>query len=602
MVKVLDFGIARFAAGNEPDETPQLTKTGTLIGTPLYMSPEQALGKPVDHRSDLYALGVLLYQMATGVPPFTDPQPVRVLFMHAQQTPIPANEVAGGRLPARLDALITAMLAKDPDLRPQTATEVQRALQACGESDTLIDGDTLPAPRSRLAQDPAAMDRARAGHADPQSRIATRLDPVTIDDDADFMSETVFGGRPDDLGDVGLESAPTMAASAAELLVAGDAGIETAEPMMAPASTLTSGPSTEALQAAQHAPPPRPVAAEAVAESPPAAIGPQTEQVELPGPKTVSSEAAQRAQGRSWLMPAVVGGVLLAAAGYWLATKDGAQGANAPIQEAASQAPAAVAAAPVEAASMAARRTELSSLQAAAGDPAPPASCRLRDPAALPTLLDVTRLLAGGRPRTMRPDDLKAVTLLAQVTATHAEQPEVAATLAKALLFSGRASDPVVVDHAEQASRACPDWALPHEIIGRVHLLGGRSAAAMRHFERALARAPEFLRAHYNLGLAALAAKEPVAAAGHFGAVLARDAEHRHARLARGQAHLIAGEHGKAIADLERLTKAHDEDKLGWFLLGGAYTGAKRPADAKRAWCRAGELGHKQAKALCAAP
>lgn len=562
VVKVLDFGIARFAAAMEDDDTPQLTKTGALIGTPLFMSPEQAMGRPVDHRSDIYSLGVLLYQMATGVPPFTDAQPVRVLFMHAQQAPKSPNELTGGRLPVRLNALILQMLAKEPDQRPENAAEVQRLLRRCSQSDTQIDGETLPAPKSRLAANPEAMAHARAAHADPQSIIATRHNSVTVDHDADDSSETLPGVGPGEL--VSDADAPTWADSAPAGPIAAELNLETAETMIA---------------------------------EPEPASGPQTERVELPGPKTLPAESTP--SSRPWLIPLIAGVVACGGAAVWLASP-GEPMLQPSAAEATEGRPEAPAEQVAEAdAALAPLRAELTRLQLAAGDPAAPLACRLGDREALAKLVEATRLLADGRPRSMRPADIKAADLMAQVTATHGAQPEVAATLAKALLFSGRAADTVVTDHAEEAIAACPKWAQPHELVGRVHLLGGRSEAAGRHFQRALDADPDFLRAHYNLGLSALGRKDPAAGVRSFAAVLKRDDKHRQARLARGQAYLMAGQHAEAVADLTQLTTAFADDKLGWFLLGGAHAGLQDGEQAKRAWCKAGELGHRQAKELC---
>ncbi|MEY3011692.1 MAG: serine/threonine protein kinase, partial [Pseudomonadota bacterium] len=181
-VKVLDFGIARILDGDTSDA---VTRTGSLIGTPLYMAPEAALGKKVDHRADLYALGVVLYQMVSGRVPFSDAMPVRVLFMHANDTVPPLAEVAPGRASPPLEALILGLLAKSPDDRPQSATEVASVLRALSDAPTVegLDADAV----SRLAGDEAAMAKARALHADPALAVGTvrdedavRTPPVTV--------------------------------------------------------------------------------------------------------------------------------------------------------------------------------------------------------------------------------------------------------------------------------------------------------------------------------------------------------------------------------------------------------------------------------------
>ncbi|MFI2236688.1 protein kinase domain-containing protein [Streptomyces chrestomyceticus] len=131
-VKVMDFGIARALHGAQST----MTQTGMVMGTPQYLSPEQALGKTVDTRSDLYATGCLLYELLALRPPFTGETPLSVVYQHVQDMPVPPSEVAGA-VPPELDGLVMRSLAKDPDDRFQTAEEmrglVQYALQMLHE-------------------------------------------------------------------------------------------------------------------------------------------------------------------------------------------------------------------------------------------------------------------------------------------------------------------------------------------------------------------------------------------------------------------------------------------------------------------------------------
>ncbi|HEY9373570.1 protein kinase domain-containing protein [Streptomyces sp.] len=123
-VKVMDFGIARALHGAQST----MTQTGMVMGTPQYLSPEQALGKAVDHRSDLYATGCLLYELLALRPPFTGETPLSVVYQHVQDTPIPPSEVADGA-PPELDGLVMRSLAKDPDDRFQSAEEMRGLIQ-----------------------------------------------------------------------------------------------------------------------------------------------------------------------------------------------------------------------------------------------------------------------------------------------------------------------------------------------------------------------------------------------------------------------------------------------------------------------------------------
>jgi serine/threonine protein kinase len=123
-VKVMDFGIARALTG----ATSTMTQTGMVMGTPQYLSPEQALGKAVDHRSDLYATGCMLYELLTLRPPFTGDTPLSVVYQHVQDAPVPPSQV-NPRVPAALDELVLRSLAKDPDDRFQTADEFRAHIQ-----------------------------------------------------------------------------------------------------------------------------------------------------------------------------------------------------------------------------------------------------------------------------------------------------------------------------------------------------------------------------------------------------------------------------------------------------------------------------------------
>ncbi|MBT2673606.1 protein kinase [Streptomyces sp. ISL-14] len=123
-VKVMDFGIARALHGAQST----MTQTGMVMGTPQYLSPEQALGKAVDHRSDLYATGCLLYELLALRPPFTGETPLSVVYQHVQDIPTPPSEVADGA-PPELDGLVMRSLAKEPDDRFQTAEEMRGLVQ-----------------------------------------------------------------------------------------------------------------------------------------------------------------------------------------------------------------------------------------------------------------------------------------------------------------------------------------------------------------------------------------------------------------------------------------------------------------------------------------
>jgi serine/threonine-protein kinase len=125
VVKILDFGLAKLSSA---DGGESLTAMGSVFGTPLYMSPEQTQGWPVDHRSDVYALGVLAYELACGRPPFVFDS-IPLLFMaHQNERPAPPSvhlPIEAGALPSALEDVILQCLEKDPAARPPRAAVLQ---------------------------------------------------------------------------------------------------------------------------------------------------------------------------------------------------------------------------------------------------------------------------------------------------------------------------------------------------------------------------------------------------------------------------------------------------------------------------------------------
>jgi serine/threonine-protein kinase len=132
-VKLVDFGLVK-VIGDAADEVGagKLTQTGVVFGTPAYMSPEQALGRPVDGRTDLYALGIVLFEMLVGRPPFPDGDPMTLMRLHISQAPPRLADAVPGAAatwatPA-LEALVARALAKRPDDRFAGATAMIAAL------------------------------------------------------------------------------------------------------------------------------------------------------------------------------------------------------------------------------------------------------------------------------------------------------------------------------------------------------------------------------------------------------------------------------------------------------------------------------------------
>ncbi len=143
MVKVLDFGIAKAVGGDHKLDQFE-TLDGTVFGTPRYMSPEQAQGKPIDHRSDLYAVGIVLYELLVGEPPFVDRDAVVVMAKHIREQPLPLRRAAPTRsLPASLQRVLDRALAKTPEARFQSAEDFDRALGRCLRDAELLERTPL---------------------------------------------------------------------------------------------------------------------------------------------------------------------------------------------------------------------------------------------------------------------------------------------------------------------------------------------------------------------------------------------------------------------------------------------------------------------------
>ncbi|HQE20097.1 MAG TPA: protein kinase [Aggregatilineales bacterium] len=142
-IVLTDFGIARIVSG------PAMTTSGSMIGTPAYMSPEQGLGQPGDHRSDIYSLGVVFYQLVTGVLPFQAETPIAVVLKHVNE-PLPSPSEFNPDIPHELERILMMALAKSPDERYQNIGEMLRDLDEFAAAHNIpLEGAVSPTAAGR---------------------------------------------------------------------------------------------------------------------------------------------------------------------------------------------------------------------------------------------------------------------------------------------------------------------------------------------------------------------------------------------------------------------------------------------------------------------
>ncbi|MET0681599.1 MAG: serine/threonine-protein kinase [Burkholderiales bacterium] len=186
--KIMDFGIARMRSSEVK------TQTGMLLGSPKYMAPEQLLGGAADHRSDIFALGVVVYEMAVGASPFAGDDITQIMY-HIVHTNPPPPSAVHRRLPAMLDLVVARALAKDPEERYQDARELAADLRACaaqlaaatpsGEEEDAT--QTLPIASfplpdvavettRTLSPPPTSPQRPPARETGPRLRVSRRFD------------------------------------------------------------------------------------------------------------------------------------------------------------------------------------------------------------------------------------------------------------------------------------------------------------------------------------------------------------------------------------------------------------------------------------------
>ena len=162
---LMDFGLAKIVAASQ-----SLTATGAVLGTPAYMAPEQWRGEPVDARTDVYALGVILYEMVVGHTPFESDTPFTLMYKHCNDAP-PSPRDTSPELPEAVEGVILKALAKQPEQRFQSAGELAREFGAVVRvAGSLVLTPPAPAPSGEAVESPAVGDAVAASDA-PQAEL-----------------------------------------------------------------------------------------------------------------------------------------------------------------------------------------------------------------------------------------------------------------------------------------------------------------------------------------------------------------------------------------------------------------------------------------------
>ncbi len=168
LVKITDFGLARAA------DDASLTRSGMISGTPMYMAPEQVLGQTLDHRADLFSLGSVLYELATGRPPFRAANTIAVLRRVAEDTPRPMQEIIP-EIPDWLVAIVTKLHAKQPEDRFQSAKEVADLLARC-QTELQTKGEVTCVPVAESLRDATTESPSRRSR---EASVRTLTSPAT---------------------------------------------------------------------------------------------------------------------------------------------------------------------------------------------------------------------------------------------------------------------------------------------------------------------------------------------------------------------------------------------------------------------------------------
>lgn len=616
-VKVLDFGIARL---HRTPGDATATQTGMLIGTPAYMSPEQAKGEKVSSAADIYALGVILFQMLTGRLPFNGASVPEVMYGHLKLQPPKVSEISPD-VPAALTDVVARALAKKVRDRPASMSVMRtELLLAVGLSPADFDTPEVPDEEKRARstssskssnpidsvadsmwsgatidstgrrrQVECAGPGARAKHVDAKPLAGpptSNLRGKALDRDRDPHPDARSPNEPQDEP---RDESPREQSSA-DGRHAADA--------------VTGDHTGPAGDTPNHRPKKRPVSESMRAElgsldtmAPRAgnlsgadiALDSHEQRLRVvaiptPQPALVALRDARIRKRRVfWLCIAAVA-LIVGALMLFLPRESGRHDSG----------PASTTPSDTRPPEQAMRR-QLQTAIAQQDEPGAPKQCQTRDVHELQTLVAAVDALRGGSPRSQRANDKRAV---ASLEGASADTAEYWYWLGKARLYAG--SDSAAVREAgERAIDRCAGYAAAHGLMGTASLMDGQWAAAKRHYQRALELDEAFEDARFNLGLAEMGlgrVEEGMALIEHF---LTKHPDSPRALLARGQGYLEMKAYDKAVTDLTKASYALPKNARAAFSLGVAYERLGQKKQANDAMCRASQLGYAAAKEFC---
>ena len=292
-----DFGIAKILEG-----TQKFTRTGGIVGTPAYMSPEQGLGNPLDGRSDVYSLGVVLYEMATGRPPFKAETPMAIVIKHIND-PLPLPRSVNPQLPEAVERVILKALHKRPADRYATAGEMSAALSSTfplpGVPSDIVETIALPSSGGTQAttirrEEPTTVpsESAAAGAGPPPP--AEVVDPAAGRDDIGSRPSIAASEGADTGSAQSARSRSAVAIAAALVMLAvflfwrwdapGPTVSDQIADLQGPASTVAPEDPAAEESVAGEARPARDEAADAVPAAPPITGGEPSIPVDAPSP------------------------------------------------------------------------------------------------------------------------------------------------------------------------------------------------------------------------------------------------------------------------------------------------------------------------------